>query len=426
MTKGKGRNGWHAGTIEELPSGRFRWRVRVTYPDGTQDRLAGTVRTKTEAQKAITKAQQEAAHGQRPVAQTLTVAQMVREHMEAMRGTWAPRSYLNNAYLFEHYIEQQLGKRKAAGIQPKDLRAHFDKLSEASEKRTGLGLSGQKQVRSLLSGAYKRAMADGVLRDNPTAHARPAAPRQAQAARIKAFPPEEATRFFMAALEDRWALPLAFMVLTGLRIGEAVALIWADLGEDAAGEPVVMVNKTRSEFQGVPYDGLPKTAAGARAVPLSDDALSIIEDMRERLKVESAAHGQPVGPHSYIFPSPLTGAAMSHDSLRNIMERTCRRAGVPLLSPHKLRHTYASLNLAHGVHLGDVSAVMGHANSTVTMNFYQTSYDTGRRATRLNLSTARVGKLDEVQEEPEATPTRPLPRATRHGRKGGPRRAVKP
>ncbi|WP_420597026.1 tyrosine-type recombinase/integrase [Deinococcus sp.] len=408
MTKAKGRNGWHAGTIEQLPSGRYRWRVRVTYPDGTKERQAGTVRTKTEAQQAITKALQEAVAGQRPVTKSLTVGEMVREHMAAMRPTWAQRTYLNNLYLFEHYILPGLADKKAAGIQPKDLRAHFEKLGES-----GLGVSGQKQVRSLLSGAYKRAVGDGVLRENPTAYARPVATRQA--AKVKAFTPDEAGRFFASALEDRWALPLAFMAVTGLRIGEAVALTWEDVGTDRAGLPVVMVNKTRSEFQGQPYDGKPKTAAGVRAVPLSTDAAAIVEDMRRRVTVEADAHGKAVGPLSYVFPSPLTGEAMAHDSLRNIMERTCRRAGLPLLSPHKLRHTFASMNLALGLPVGDVSAVMGHASTAVTMNFYQTSYEVGRRAVALNLSPAKA----------EAPTARTPSTLGKRSRKAGPRRATK-
>ena len=78
---------------------------------------------------------------------------------------------------------------------------------------------------------------------------------------------------------------------------------------------------------------------------------------------------------------------MGHDSLRNILERSCKRAGVLYLSPHKLRHTFASIQLAEGLPVGDVSAVMGHADVSTTLNRYQTSYEAGRRAMALNLST---------------------------------------
>ena len=92
MVKAKGRDG--AGTIEKLPSGRYRWRVRVAYPDGTFSRPGGVVKTIKAAQAAINAALSEAEAGQRPVARSLTVAQMVTEYMEAKRGgDWKGRTY---------------------------------------------------------------------------------------------------------------------------------------------------------------------------------------------------------------------------------------------------------------------------------------------------------------------------------------------
>lgn len=414
MTKAKGRNGWHAGTMEQLLSGAYRWRVRIAYPDGTKERRGGTARTKTEAQRAIIEAQQEAAVGQRAVTRSLTVEQMVREHMDAMRPAWSARYFDQNEYLLNQHIRPRLGNLIAAGVQPVALRAHYDHL-----QASGLGLSGQRQVKALLSGAYKRAIGDGLLRDNPTAHARPTVPREA--AKTKAFTPEDAASFFVAALEDRWALPLAFMVLTGLRIGECVALTWEDVGKDRVGGPVVRISKSRTEFHGKVYEGTPKTAAGVRDVPLSSDAVSILKDMQARVQLEAGAHGLMMGPNTPIFPSPKTGRPMTQDTLRGVMERTCKRAGVPKLSPHKLRHTFGSMNLAAGLPVGDVASVMGHADKMVTLNFYQTSYDAGRRATALNLSAVKVESSAVETVKEETAPPRLAPGPGRRPRKGGPR-----
>ena len=223
------------------------------------------------------------------------------------------------------------------------------------------------------------------------------------------------SRFFEAARADRWAWPLILIATTGMRIGECVALTWADIVEDRTGHPVVTVNKTRSEFQGKPYEGTPKTAAGTRSIPLSEDAISMLNDLRECAVVESGAHGQGVGPMSYVFPSPITGHPMSHDSLRNIMERICTIAKVPKLSPHKLRHTFASVNYAEGRSAGDISAVMGHADISTTQRIYQTSYDEGRRNTALNFSK---GKGDMPTTIENATPKL---LTSKRPRKGGPR-----
>ncbi|WP_233218637.1 hypothetical protein [Deinococcus arcticus] len=273
MTGGrKTAQGWHKGTIEELPSGRFRWRVRVQYPDGTRERLSGTTRTRTEAQHAIIAAQREAQAGQRPVSHTLTVGEMVTEYMRAKRATWSDRTAWNNEALYTRHVAPHLAHLKAAGVDPRRLRAYFELLSEkrpagdGEKMRPPLGYSGQRQIHVLLLGAYKRAIGDGLLRENPAQHARPLSPSKGgtvRAAKVKHFTPEELGRFIPAAQADRLALPLAFLALTGLRIGEALALTWGDVGRDDTGAPFVTVSKTRSEFEGAYYTGSPKTAACA-------------------------------------------------------------------------------------------------------------------------------------------------------------------
>lgn len=370
------KRGHHEGNYTPLPDGRVQWKVRVTYPDGTGNRPSGTARNMTAARQAVRDAQKNAEVGVRPVAKHLTVLEMVTEYMEAKRATWSYRTLKNNEYLLEQYIREQLGGLRAAGVTPRALRDYLGALS--------LGSSGQNQVRSLLSGAYKRAIADGLLRDNPTVHAPVVKERRAPVQ--KAFAPDEARRFYEAALADRWAWPLAFMLLTGLRIGEAVALTWDDLHTEGgdSGVAYVLVNKTRSEYQGKAYENSPKTAAGHRKVYLSSDAQVLVERVRERAKLEAEAHGRGVGPS--IFPSPLTGQPCIHDSLRGVMERTCRLAEVPRLTPHGLRHSFTSLMHAQGGSLAAISAHLGHAQVSTTANIYRSIFDEERRGVTLNLS----------------------------------------
>lgn len=431
MTEGraKGRNGWHAGTIEELPSGRFRWRVRVEYPDGTRARLGGTVRTRTEAQRAIIAAQKEAQEGVRPVSDRLTVSEMLTEYMAAKVGSWAPRTLWNNRKLYERHVLPYLGAKRAAGITPPALRAYFAALGEAREdpvtgkKRQPLEYSGQRQIHVLLSGAYKRAIADGLLRDNPAQHARPVRAKREGPAKVKAFTPEELGRFIGAALEDRWALPLAFLAYTGLRIGEALALTWGDFQPDAEGGGFVTVSKTRSEFEGKAYTGLPKTAAGARRVYVPPEAAAIIEDMRRRVALEARAEkgyqGEGLASHAPIFPS-VDGRPMRQDTARHTMRRVCEAADVPLLSPHALRHSVATFHLAAGRDVVTVAAHLGHAQTSTTLNIYAHALPDKMRGMTLDLAALRGDTAkEEGQAKAEASAGR---KVGSRARKGGPRR----
>lgn len=383
MTSGK--RGHREPGITQLASGHFRWRVWVTYPDGTRERLTGTADTRTEAAQARRDARSEAEKGRKPVARTLTVADMVTEYMAAKKAKWANRTFWNNEDIYKRHVQPHLGHLKAAGLNPPVLRSYFERL-----ERDGLGRSGQHQIKCLLSGAYKHAIADGILRDNPTVHVQPVTPEASRGgAKLKAFTVEEAGRFFETALTDRWGLVLGFMAVTGIRIGEAVALQWDDLGEEKAkgarrSERYAQIVRTRSEFKGQAYENETKTAAGMRRIYLSDDAVQIIDTMRRVVAVEAQAHGNGVGP--YVFPS-TDGRPMRQDTVRHVMKRLCEEAGVPVLSPHKLRHTFTSVMHSRGLNAAELSVHLGHASITTTLNIYRSVFDSELREVKLNLSS---------------------------------------
>lgn len=434
--RARGRQGWHAGSIEELPSGRFRWRVRVTYPDGTHDRLGGTARTRTEAQKAIIHAQGEAKVGRRPASETLTVGAMVTEYMTLKRATWANRTAWNNEALYTRHVAPHLAHLKAAGVDPPKLRSYFETLSlsrtdaETGKKRPPLGYSAQRQIHVLLLGAYKQAIADGRLRDNPAQHARPLSPSKggaAVAARVKHFGPEDLARFIEAAHADRFALPLAFLALTGLRIGEALALTWGDVQTDREGSVFVEVSKTRSEFEGKSYEGGPKTAAGVRRVYLGREAMGIIEDMKRRVAVEARAEryrGLGVTERAPLFPS-TDGRPMRQDTLRAVMRRTCEAAGVAKLSPHALRHSTGTYLISRGEDPVSVAALLGHAQVSTTLNIYAHALPDKLRGLAFGLADLRESAparraAESASVEEEAG--RGHLTARRKTRKAGPRR----
>lgn len=450
---GRKRQGWHAGTIEELDNGRFRWRVWVAYPDGTRARPGGTTRTKTEARAAIIAAQQEAKAGQRPVSERLTVGEMVTEYMQAKRATWAEKTAFNNEALYSRHVAPHLAHLRAAGVTPARLREYFALLSTKRPRPGGepgkdfympLAYSGQRQIHVLLAGAWKRAIGDGALRENPTLHARPVSPSKTArpdgeeearpAARLKHFTPEELARFIEAAKRERESLPLAFVGMTGLRIGEALALTWGDVQEDA-GHVFVQVSKTRSEIGSEYKTTRPKTASSVRRVYLSPDAVRIVEEMRDRVRLESGHVGRYRGrglrEDAPIFPA-VDGRHMRQDVARAVMRRTCAAAGVPLLSPHALRHSAGTYLISRGADPVTVAAMLGHAQVSTTLNIYAHALPDKVRGLAYGLDDLRppakadaAGQVEDREEvgTGEGKAGRASSPLRRKVRKGGPRRA---
>lgn len=381
----KGKRGHGEGQITVLARDKVQWRVWLTYPSGQRRRVSGTAASKREASEAISSALKAATQGRYQESKTLTIAEMVQDHMQAKAGEWSYRSRVHNSAIYTRHMHAHLGNMKAAGVRPQDLRAYYQGLSAK-----GLGWSSQHQLHSLLSGAYKQAIGDGVLQDNPTLHVKPIRPRRTAAVK-KAFNADEAQRFYRIAISERWAMPLAFMLLTGLRPGEALGLQWTDIVPDDGcpindhGEPTAYwarISRTRSEFQGQTYEGTSKTMSSQRDIHITDEALIIINRMREYVQQEADMAGKT--PTPYVFPS-VRVTPMRQDSLRQIMERVCDLADVPRLSPHKLRHTYATLMHAAGANIGRISSTLGHSNITTTLTFYRSVFKEERRNMILKL-----------------------------------------
>jgi integrase len=150
---------------------------------------------------------------------------------------------------------------------------------------------------------------------------------------------------------------LATLTLAGLRIGELVELRWRDV-DLAAGRITVRASKTD---------------AGARHI----DLLPALRDELATLK----AHAKP-GSSERVFPTraggPLNQSNVRNRTLALSVERANERleaaGSVPLpdgLTPHKLRHTFASLLVALGVDPGAVMDQLGHEDAAFTLRVYR-------------------------------------------------------
>ena len=150
---------------------------------------------------------------------------------------------------------------------------------------------------------------------------------------------------------------LSTLVFSGLRIGELIELRWRDVNL-ADGKITVRASKTD---------------AGVRRV----DLLPVLSDVLGTHKAGAGAR-----PDERVFPT-LAGGPLNPSNVRNrILTRAAERANehleaagaAPLpdgLSPHKLRHTFASLLVALGTDAGDVMDQLGHTDPAFTLQVYR-------------------------------------------------------
>jgi integrase len=151
------------------------------------------------------------------------------------------------------------------------------------------------------------------------------------------------------------------MSRTGVRLGEALALQWADFDAE---QRQLRVERALTRDGGL---STPKSGHG-RTVDLSEAAARHIRDwiaVRAALNVKDADRSNP-----WIFVDG-DGRPLTHDAAQAAFRRARGKAGLPAhFTPHSLRHTYASILLAEGVSPAYVQQQLGHSSIELTVGTY--------------------------------------------------------
>jgi integrase len=169
-------------------------------------------------------------------------------------------------------------------------------------------------------------------------------------------PSKEAMRTLINGADEDFRLKLIFAASTGARAGEQWAMKWEDVDFDK-GELSIQI---RVDAYG--QEGAPKSAAGVRTVPISDQLISALKAWRLRSKFSK--------PTDLVFPNKQ-GRHIGHDNLvkRKFLPLFVA-LGVKRFNWHGLRHFAVSCWIEAGMTPKTVQTFAGHASLQVTMDRY--------------------------------------------------------
>lgn len=166
------------------------------------------------------------------------------------------------------------------------------------------------------------------------------------------------------------AYALLFCCFTGLRWGEVTRLQWQDIQEDN-GRYFFKVDKQFVRVKNRENDGdtkyititeTPKSEKSNRYIPLNDKAIELLNLVKERFP-------KCYKPNHLVFSS--TNNPYNESTANRLLRVMCIRAEIPVVSPHALRHSFASILLNEDEkNLYAVSDLLGHSSSDVTYRRY--------------------------------------------------------
>lgn len=338
---------WGQGTVREVRPGVWRAeRARVTTASGATARPSRTFK----GAEAATRARQWASGDPEP--SVLYLGQWLERWLALARPTLSANTYA----IYRRDVEAcgQLLLRPLAAITTDEWQAQTNALLDRWSRYHVQIWKGN--ISTGLRGAIPEHLAANPL-------ARVKLPKRDEQP-PKAWRQDEVDRLLQVAaggVHEPW---LVFMLGTGVRLGEARALLWSDV------DLAAMTATIRASLDNSTSERGPTKTRRVRTVDIPEDAVEALAALRKRQPPKQ----QLVFGHD--------GRAYRPRTYRSWLEVRCRALGISNLPPHALRHTYASLALDEGVPIQDVAHQLGHSVEVCQRTYAHFIGDGQRRAAK--------------------------------------------
>lgn len=175
---------------------------------------------------------------------------------------------------------------------------------------------------------------------------------------------EEQKVFLLGAEKSAYYNEYAFVLQTGIRVGELIALKWSDIDFK---NRKLRIRRSASE---IPKQGFvigePKTKSGYREIPLTEEAINILCRQKEKNAQKKII---PIQYADYVFLN-RNGNLIQKSAYNQGIYIICDRLGIKHFSMHVLRHTFATRCIESGMQPKTLQAILGHSKIDMTMNLY--------------------------------------------------------
>jgi integrase len=300
-----------------------------------------------------------------PVRVTLG-AYLVDEWLPAIRASVRPTTHDHYARMVRAHVVPRLGDVRLQTLSPPLLNAFYADLllgGRRSPPGTPLAPKTVRHVHTMLHKALNDAVKWGRVSKNAADLAEPPRPATPD---MKVWDTEQLRTFLEAVTDDRLFAAWMLMVTTGMRRGEVLGLRWSDVNLDLARVSVVRTLIV------VGHDVLvsePKTAKGRRSVALDPATVATLREHRRGQRRERLAFGEGWNDEHLVFALE-DGTRIHPTRFSAWFSQHARRAGLPVIRLHDIRHSYATAALSAGIPAKVVSERLGHANVSITLDTY--------------------------------------------------------
>lgn len=300
----------------------------------------------------------------------VTAVRAYLDHLSVERGLSGNTlaAYRRDLRRYVSWLERS-GVADPGAVVESDIAVYLGMLRNGDDEHQPLAASSAARAVSAVRGLHRFAVREGLTHRDPASTVKPAKlPRRLP----KALDLDQVERLLAAAGRDggprglRDRALLEFLYGTGARISEAVGCLVDDLDLSAA---TVLLHGKGDRSRLVPVGGYASDALG-----------KYLEHGRPTLVSAGARRGAVAGRRGHAIFLNARGGQLSRQSAWSTIRQAAVAAGLPLdgpagVSPHTLRHSYATHLLDGGADIRVVQELLGHASVTTTQVYTLVTMD---------------------------------------------------
>lgn len=292
----------------------------------------------------------------------------------------APTTYKRYCRMLETRILPYFGHFYINKIRPTDIMKFYDLLEKDTQLVRKKGNNGSKTKKPLsgktilehhrlLRAMLHRAVYWQLIVSNPAERVQP--PR-AKKPKRRSYDDEQ-TKILLENLEKltiedtKYKVAIILTIFTGVRLGELMGLEWQDVDFRNG---IISINRSSQYLSdmGV-FTKVPKTESSIREIAIPEFIISLLEEYKLWYENQKSLYGELWTNSDRLFVQ-ADGKPMHPSSISKWFVKYVSTIGLPVINFHGLRHTNASLLVAQNVDIAVVSARLGHAQISTTLDFY--------------------------------------------------------
>src|SRR5215207_4068576 len=308
-------------------------------------------KTKAEAKEALREAIRDQEAGISP--DNLTVSDYLEDWLENQKGVVSVRTLIVKRGNLRVHVYPTLGNKQLSKLTSRDVRRIFQ------------GKDLKPRTVNKILGTFSQALDDAVgryIRTNPAREIKMLRQPQQE---MEILSPDQVKKLLECCYGHRMEGVFVLGATCGLRIGEALGVKWEDMDFDNG---TLTIRRTIWRGRVLPT----KTNSSRRTIKLPRIALEALHRHKEDADRQSE---NGIAASGWVFPTARGNPHYAANFYRHNWKPMLKKAGLPPITFHPLRHGAASYLLSQRVPIAVVSTYLVHANPSITLSVYSHMID---------------------------------------------------